>query len=213
MFQKIHYAASAFNHSSFTTPVVKLRFFRNALQYVIFLSFLFLSFDSSINAQVKTNQKDQSASVKSSSAKQKLSYPYTAEYSSNFLPGNPAHGKLVLDIWKAWDDNAFDKYADMYADTIIGTFPNGDVLRGKENYIAASKQLRNTFSTVKSTVEAWIPLMSVDRKENWVAVWGREEDTDKNGKTQTTIIHELWRINRDGKVDFYRQYASQMPRE
>jgi hypothetical protein len=177
---------------------------------VLVFSFILVSVPFFSFAQVSTTQTKEK--TKSSPKTQTLTYPYTAEYSSNFTVGNPNHAKLVLDIWKAWDDNAIDRYADQYADTITGTFPDGTVLKGKEAYLSASRKMRSTFSTVKSSVEAWMPLLSNDRKENWVAVWGREEDTDKSGQTQTTMIHEIWRINRDGKIDYYQQYASKMPK-
>jgi hypothetical protein len=48
----------------------------------------------------------------------------------------------------------------------------------------------------------------VDRNENWVALWGTETDTSPDGKTQKTDLQEIWRINKDGKVDFMKQFAS-----
>jgi hypothetical protein len=53
-----------------------------------------------------------------------------------------------------------------------------------------------------------MPLKSVDRNEDWVAIWGTETDTYTDGKTDKKDIHEIWRINKDGKVDFIKQYSS-----
>ncbi len=39
-----------------------------------------------------------------------MSSAYTANYSSNFAIGNPAHSKMILDMWKDWDDNAFNRH-------------------------------------------------------------------------------------------------------
>jgi hypothetical protein len=100
----------------------------------------------------------------------------------------------------------------MIADTVVAYFPTGDMVRGKEAFWSSAKQYRGMFSTVKSNVAAWIPLMSVDRNENWVAIWGSEEGMNKEGKTQTMLLHEIWRINKDGKVDLIRQYTSQPPK-
>ena len=46
--------------------------------------------------KVKMDKKEMKMKVEHSS--EQINYPYTAEYSSNFMPGNPSHSKLVLDI-------------------------------------------------------------------------------------------------------------------
>jgi hypothetical protein len=141
-------------------------------------------------------------------ALQQINYPYTAEYSSNFVAGNPTHGKMILDLWKAFDDNTLDMVDNLIADTIVMQASSGEMVQGKERFMQGIKEYRNMFSTVKSTIEVWIPLRSVDRDESWVTIWGREEDTDKEGKVTTHMIHEIWKINKDGKIDFTRHYRA-----
>lgn len=158
------------------------------------------------NAKMKADKKEMKVKAEYSNAK--LDMPYKAEYSSNFMPGNPAHAKLVLDLWKDWDDNALDRHSDMFADTVFMMFPNGDTVRGNAAALEAAKKIRSGLASSKSTVEAWMPTKSVDRNENWVLVWGREEDTNTDGKKSTVLLHEIWRINKDGKIDFMRQYMS-----
>jgi len=136
-------------------------------------------------------------------------YPYTAGYSSNFVMGNPAHAKMALDIWKDWDENMLDKH-DFMADTIVTYMPDGTVTKGKDANMSMWKKYRAGITSSKSTVDAWLPLRSVDRKEDWVAIWGTETDTTPDGKVGTTQIHEVWRINKDGKVDLIRQYTAKM---
>jgi hypothetical protein len=63
-------------------------------------------------------------------------------------------------------------------------------------------------SSSTSTLDAWVPLKSVDRNENWVALWGTETDTAPDGTMNKTDLQEIWRINKDGKVDFMKQFAS-----
>jgi hypothetical protein len=48
----------------------------------------------------------------------------------------------------------------------------------------------------------------MDRNENWVALWGTETDTYPDGKTSKREVQEIWRINKDGKVDFMKQFSS-----
>ena len=159
--------------------------------------------------EIKVKQKaDKAMTGQQGGGAAQISYPYTAEYSSNFVSGDPAHGKMVLDLWKAFDDNNLDMVGSMIADTVVMQASTGDMVQGKESFMQGIKEYRNTFSAVKSTIEVWIPLKSVDRNEHWVTIWGREEDTDKDGKVTTHMIHEIWKINKDGKIDFTRHYRA-----
>ena len=158
------------------------------------------------SAKMKMDKKEMK--VKAEYANEKMNLPYVAEYSSSFMPGNPAYSKTVLELWKDWDDNTFDLHSDMFADTVMLTFPDGNSVRGKDSAIIQAKKIRGGLASAKSTVEAWMPTKSIDRNEEWVLVWGREEDTDMNGKKTTVLLHEIWRFNKDGKIDFMRQYMS-----
>lgn len=141
-----------------------------------------------------------------------LVYPYKAVYFSKLVSGSPARAKLILDMWKDCDDNTLNRQLAYIADTIVFALPNGTVIRRKENFVAESQTYRNQFTTVKSTVEAWTPLKSVDRNEDRGAIRGWEEITDKEGKAKTRMIHEIWRINKDGKIDFSRHYTAEKPK-
>ena len=164
-------------------------------------------------AQEKVKSKDDKTKMKDDDGKMKakgmdnMIYPYKAGYSSEFKMGNPANAKMILELWKDWDDNAFDRHNYM-ADTLVMYLPDGNVIKGKDSCLAGAKRYRGSMSSATSSLDAWIPLKSVDRNENWVAVWGTETDTYADGKTEKRELHEIWRINKDGKVDFMKQYFS-----
>lgn len=166
-------------------------------------------------AQEKVKAKENKTKMKDGDAKMKMkntnmdntTYPYKANYSSNFKIGNPAQAKMILELWKDWDDNAFDRH-DYMADTVVMFFPDGSMIKGKDSSLTGAMRYRGSMSSATSTLDAWIPLKSVDRNQNWVAVWGSETDTWPDGKTETREIHEIWRFNKDGKVDFMKQFGS-----
>jgi hypothetical protein len=136
--------------------------------------------------------------------------PYTADYSSNFVIGNPAHSAMILNMWKDWDDNAFERH-NYWADTVTVYLTDGTVIKGKDSSLAGAKRYRGSLASAKSTIDAWVPLRSTDRNEDWVAIWGTETDTWANGKVEKMQIHEVWRINKDGKIDAVRQYSAKPP--
>lgn len=164
---------------------------------------------------VKEKIKDDKMKIKDENSKMKVkgeegmntALPYTATYSSNFAIGNPEHSRMILNMWKDWDDNAFDRN-DFFADTITVYLPDGTVTKGKAANLEGAKKYRGGMSSAKSTIHAWVPLRSTDKNENWVAIWGTEVDTWPDGKTETTEIHEVWRINKDGKIDLMRQFTA-----
>ena len=181
---------------------------------LISASMFFLIFCNSVIAQDKVKVKDDKVKVKDDNGKMKMKganantmYPYKANYSSNFAIGNPAHSKIILDLWKDWDDNAFDRH-DYMADTVVMFFPDGTMSKGKAATLEGAMKYRGGMTSAKSTIDAWIPLKSTDRNENWVAVWGSETDTWADGKTETRDIHEIWRFNKDGKVDWMKQFTA-----
>jgi len=145
--------------------------------------------------------------IKNPGAMNTMGYPYTAGYSSNFIMGNPAHAKMVLDVWKDWDDNMLDRHNFM-ADTIVVFTPDGNVVKGKDSAMVMWKKFRSGLTATSSTVDAWMPLRSTDKNENWVAIWGTESDTYADGKIDKYDVQEIWRINKDGKADYYKQYTS-----
>lgn len=159
----------------------------------------------------KVKVEDDKMIIKKEGVGADLVYPYTAEYSAQFVPGDPAHARPVLELWKAWEANDLDRQAATLADTVQMDFADGRTVRGKDSVLAALKRERSTLTASKATVEAWLPFKSLDRGDSWVALWAREEAADGSGKVSVTQYHELWRINKDGKIDYLRQYAARMP--
>ncbi len=141
------------------------------------------------------------------SSAQKKAAPYKADYSSNFKIGNTAYADKVLDIWKDWDDNQFKRH-DYFADTVSMWMPDGSVTHGKANNLEMVMKYRGSMTSSKSTIHAWVPLYSIDKKDNLVCVWGTEVDTYADGKVEKKELHEVWWFNKDGKVSTMRQWTS-----
>jgi hypothetical protein len=157
-------------------------------------------------SQAQENTKKEKPKAAASTADNSV-MPYTVTYSSKFVMGDPANSNLIMALWKDYDDNAFDRHADMFADTAMIFLSDGQVIKGRDNMMAGVKQYRGSIASVKSDVHAIMSLKSVDRNENWVAIWGTEHDTWKDGKTTSVELHEIWRLNKDGKVDVIRQFT------
>lgn len=156
--------------------------------------------------------KSEDTSIKSEAAaasgnNSAISYPFTATNSSSFEMGDEKNAKIVLDAWKAWQDNQFETVRYAFADSVFVHFAEGNFFNGPaDSLIALGKMARSNYTSLKDTLIAWMSTRSKDKNENWVLVWGIEYTIDKKGKRDTTDLHEAWRI-KDGKVDYMRQYA------
>lgn len=178
------------------------KFIKFFLPCIVLAGMLFLNTVQAQTDKAKAKEKVQKADQ---------SMPYTATYSSKFQIGDPKYSQIIMKLWKDWDDNALDQSVNMFADTMVMYHPDGTVLKGKEQNQAEAKKYRGQFTNVKSTIHAVVSLKSTDRNENWVAIWGTEEDTAKDGKVTSTELHEVWRFNKDGKIDLMRQFQAKTP--
>ncbi len=143
----------------------------------------------------------------SNSFAQTATGPYKATYSSDFKMGKAALANRILELWKDWDDNQLDRH-DYFSDTVTMMFADGMVMKGKKENLEAAKKYRGSFTKVVSTIHAWLPLTSNDRKEDVVCIWGQEVNTLADGKEETRDIHEVWWFNKDGKVASMRQWTA-----
>lgn len=134
---------------------------------------------------------------------QAQSLPYTANYSSNFKVATHDLSTMVLQLYKGYEVNDFSKDA-WFADTVMAVLPNGQMVQGKESVLNTFKDARKSDGDTKFAFDAIIPLTSVDRKENWVCLWGNS--TTSQGKSE---FQAIWRINKDKKVDFIKLFSAQ----
>ena len=139
-----------------------------------------------------------------------ISYPYKAEYSSDFKIGDPNHSKLVFDFFKAWEENRMDDMKPMLTDSVWVDFASGEKFMGTaDSLIKSGKEFRAMFSSVRSTVDAWIPVHSNDKNEDWVLVWGKDYNTNKTGKVDSTGSHSYWQI-KNNKIAGWAEYSKKL---
>src|ERR1700730_15145048 len=169
----------------------------------------------SLLAACNNSPKDEVSSVapnrdsSAAAASENVSYPYTATYSSKFEIGDPKHAQTILNLWKDWDNNTLANSKNVFADSVSMYFWDGSMIHAtRDSVLASAQKFRNTYTSVNSRVDAFTPLKSVDKNENWVAVWGMETHTDKKGKVDSIGLHEVWRLNKDGKADLVYQFAA-----
>ncbi|WP_298301466.1 hypothetical protein [Hydrotalea sp.] len=159
------------------------------------------------------NQKEASKEAAPASAKDAMGVviqsPYPIGYSANFAMGDPKNAENLLLLWKDWDDGNLSAHSNFFADSVTMVFADGNVMHTtRDSALANAQRERNRFVSAVSTVNAILPVKSVDKNENWALIWGKEVDTDKKGKKDSTYIQETWRFNKDGKADLFYQFKA-----
>ncbi len=139
-----------------------------------------------------------------------ITYPYKADYSSDFSLGDPNHAKMVLDFYKAWEENKMDDMKPMLNDSVWVHFNDGNKFSGtSDSLIKFGKEYRATFSRVSTTVDGWIPVHSNDRNEDFVLIWVRDYNTDQKGKLDSVAGHAYFQI-RNNKIAGWGEYQQKM---
>ena len=153
------------------------------------------------------------ASDSTSEEQRNLTYPYTADYSSNFEIGDAKNVQTLLALYKDWDNNTLDNSKSAFAENDTMYFSDGNMFAGSRDslFIMANK-MRGQMGTVVDSIHAWVPLRSRDKKDQWVAIWTREISTDAKGVKKSKELHEVWRFDNNGKINLVYQYEQQPPK-
>src|SRR5215217_7931084 len=109
-------------------------------------------------AQEKTKTKTTTATANSD----KPAMPYVAQYSSKFEMADPAKARLVLDLWKDYDDNVLDRHKSYFADTVAIFLADGRSIKGIDTVLAKMKSYRGSFASAKSSIDVYMSLRSTD---------------------------------------------------
>ena len=89
--------------------------------------------------------------------------------------------RLVLELWKDYDNNAFDNHKDVFADSVVNGFilTESSINGPRDSIIASAKAYRSSLKNAVSSVEVVTTLKPKGKDETWVCVWGKEVDTHK----------------------------------
>lgn len=140
--------------------------------------------------------------------------PYKARLTTKFSIGSPQYSKIILNLWKDWDNGTLQNFAPLMADDITAVFPDGTVEKGKEKLLNAATEYRSQFETIKSEIITYTTLKLNDgSNSNVVLIWGEEQGKKKDGSEHKMSLHEVWMFDKNGKISYIQQYAGVPPKE
>ena len=174
--------------------------------FIALLACTILSCNTPAKEDAKVN--NDSTPVTAEAAKPAITLPYTATYSSDWTIGNQDNVKIVLDLYKAFEENKIDDAYNQYlADTVTAqNYDAKHLVLSKQAVIKEAKEFRNTFKSVSEEFVAFVPLHSNDKNEDWVGTWMKERVVRNNGTKDSTYYMETWHF-KDGKVTYRIGFA------
>lgn len=226
--QRVQYVLAANNNKSSPASLKKPFVLKHHRAYCIH-SFLFLHLAPTKTKEMKKiilfaaiaiftsckNDESTTASTKDpkseSSTNTSASYPYPISYSADFEMSDPKRAQQVAELWKDFDNNTLSKQKDAFADSIVMYFSGMRFSGTRDSMMAMTQTYRDRYSKVESKIAAIMSTHAKDKDEDWVAVWGSEILTDKNGKIDSSALHEIWRFNKDGKINYLSQFRQEYP--
>jgi len=132
-----------------------------------------------------------------------VALPYTAAYSSKFSVGKDSNSLMVLNNYKAWEDGDMNAFKNTLSDSFTIYFADGGKFSGtRDSAMILASAFRDSISKVELKIDAWVPLHSEDRNEDWVSVWYKEIDTYKNGKIDSAYYQDDNMLDKNGKIVF-----------
>ncbi len=125
--------------------------------------------------------------------------PYKMIY-TQWEMGDPQNLKMVLDMYKNWEDNKLDAVASAFGDSTTFEMAAGvRINTTKQNLMDSLKSWRGQSDKLTSDIVTGVSLHSPDKNEDWVLVWAMNHATDKAGKTDSVFSNDNWQV-KNGKI-------------
>ena len=137
--------------------------------------------------------------------KETVAMPYPATQTDDWKMGDPEKLRLILSFYKNLEaDTLYDQLGAHIADTITNlNFENKTFKLSSAQFTDLVKKFRSRFTKLNEEFKTYMVVHSDKLNYDQVMLWIKETGTYKNGKIDSTMYQENWRINAAGKI-FYR---------
>jgi hypothetical protein len=152
------------------------------------------------------NEKTTEATAEAKASVPTKMYGFTPGYSASFVMDDATNTETVLALWEDWKKGDLSPSRSRFADSLSLFLADGTSMIGLTDTLLKNMQAyRSSFKGMEVAVDAIFATKSIDKNEDWVAVWGTEVQTNMNGKVDSVSLQEIWRFNKAGKVDMMVQ--------
>jgi hypothetical protein len=117
----------------------------------------------------------------------------------------------ITNLYKMWDGKEATDIASYFADTVRLRLPEerSEIVIPNSQISKRLGQNRNMYGYTSNEMVSAVSLRDKPTGEEWVMITTFSKWTEKNGRRDSILYHDDWRI-KNGKVDFLMSY-SKMP--
>jgi hypothetical protein len=175
------------------------------LKQFLLANLLFVSLSSCNNESKSVNDKTDST-VK----KETLAYPFTANYSLNWQPGDEKNAVFVFNCLKKYVAGDIPGSAAYFADTAEFIGDRFYFKGSRDSLTKILAEMRNASAAVSKNFEKWITLYYPDKNETRVTLWYTEIMTNKKGKVDSIYYTDDVLIKNE-RIVVYDEKQRQFP--
>jgi ketosteroid isomerase-like protein len=131
---------------------------------------------------------------------------------ANWSMGDAANTKLVLDVYKAWEQKDSAVFAASFADSAVMDMPDArriSLTRGSA-YVRLSKA-RSKYDSISNKIVAAYALHNDDQNTDWVMVMTYNKWIYKDGVKDSALYWDNWRL-KDGKIVYLNSLEQAPPK-
>lgn len=137
------------------------------------------------------------------------SYAYTIPKPDNWLiDTNITNTKAALKALKAYEKGDTAELRKYFADSLTFNYDNGKFKGPIKDFLITCKNATDSGKTIVIKMTDWEPVVSKDKKEEWVTLWYTEARTDVRGKTDSVaeVNDILFKNSKITRIDEYERH-------
>lgn len=182
------------------------------IPFFLFIAVLF----TACNSETKPAEEamaDTTVMASGTPATSTVTFPYNPEYVAFTDEVSDKDLLNVLNSYKAWETGDLAGVRSTLADSVTVESWSGFRYTGATDGLMKNWTLsRDSLSSVSITMAAWKKLHSVEKNEDWVAVWYTEVDRYKMGKVDSAAYQDVNQL-KNGKIVFFAQHKQFLPKK
>jgi hypothetical protein len=142
---------------------------------------------------------------------EKMDYPYTlSEPYKNWQSGDQKNVVTLLKSLKAFENSDIAACIAGFGDSAEVNFDGYHAKLSKDSLQKSFTQQRAGYKSLVIKMQDWEPVISEDKKEEWVTIWYKQIQTDQKGVTDSmNVIDDAKFMN--GKIVTLNEYTQHFP--
>ena len=132
----------------------------------------------------------------------------------NWEIGDAGNVSKIMEFYKFWDEKNFDAANELFADTVrvILSSVKGEIVVPNNEVSKRLAANRDTYRVTSNDILSSVSLHDKVTGEDWVMITAYSKWVEKNGKKDSVIYHDDWRLV-NGKVDKLISFYTLPPKE